>query len=496
METSAQLQEEIQELKRQKLYKLQQLENYQAANKLEFFNTAVLPANPPQAKLLRAWVNQSYKIFTFTGGNRSGKTTIATIIAFSSMFGEWPWDHAFLNEVPFKVLIIGQRWEEHIKKTLVPKLEEWWPANRELQTSKNSLGIKSEWIDVKTGSVLHIMSNRQDSDAFESADYDLIIPDEPPTEKVHEAATRGLIDRGGRQLFTATLLKEPWVNQKIIKALNPDGTPDRTVYNVHAEMDDNIGYGLTQKNVDAYKWRYRNNPELLSARVKGVPSYLSGLVLGMFSRETHLKPRLKDKNGKYRIPLHWIVDISIDVHPRENQAVLFIATAPSGNRYIVDEIWMACNPTELGQEIMRYVLRNSYRVGRIIIDPLSVGDTNSPEGTIFDKIDKVLKAYEDMPTLEVASKDKTAGILNIKEHLEGITGEPSLWFTEDLVRTIFEIEGWMYDKDTQKPQDKDDHMMENLYRLLNLETEWYALDDEDEDEEDASPQGGSSVTGY
>ena len=74
--------------------------------------------------------------------------------------------------------------------------------------------------------------------------------------------------------------------------------------------------------------------------------------------------------------------------------------------------------------------------------------------------------------LEIAVKDRELGILEVKNHLVGPNNEPSIFFFDDLKRTIFEIEGYMYDEDTQKPLDKDDHMMENLYRLLLLNTKY------------------------
>ena len=112
---------------------------------------------------------------------------------------------------------------------------------------------------------------------------------------------------------------------------------------------------------------------------------------------------------------------------------------------------------------------NSYRVGRVIIDPLSKGDSNNDE-TAYEIIANILMRYD--MVLETATKDKDQGILQIKDHLKGPNGEPSIWFFDDLVRTIYEIEGWMWDKDTQKASKDDDDMMECLYRLLLLNTQW------------------------
>lgn len=395
--------------------------------------------------------------------HNSGKTTLSAVIAISSLLGYWPWDKSKtpLNDVPCKVLILGQKWEDHIAKTVVPKLWEWWPKKIPVKTRKNQY-TDYVWT-LKNGSVLHIASNRQEVDTFEGADYDVFLPDEPPKELNYDAITRGLIDRGGRTLLTATILKEPWVDRKIIRAKNEDGTPDRTVFNVHTTMDGNVGYGLLKKEVDKYKWRNRDNSELLQARVEGIPAYMQGLVLPPFKREIHLKSR-------FPIPTDWLVDLEIDVHPRERQAVLFIATNPRNERYLCDEIWMHGDGTAVGHAIVRRILQHGYlRVNYIEIDPLAKSDSNN-EDTTRGKIDKVLRKFalnnkwfnprpptntsydEGIFCVGIATKDKDSGILSIKEHLKGANNEPSLWIFDDLIRTIYEIEGWMYDKDTQKPQ--------------------------------------------
>jgi len=55
---------------------------------------------------------------------------------------------------------------------------------------------------------------------------------------------------------------------------------------------------------------------------------------------------------------------------------------------------------------------------------------------------------------------------------------PSLFVFSDLRRTIMEFEGYMWDEETQKPMKKDDHMMENLYRLCLWDTQYIPLEDE------------------
>ena len=212
---------------------------------------------------------------------------------------------------------------------------------------------------------------------------------------------------------------------------------------------------------------------------------MSGLVLPQWKRNKHVVKRFK-------VPLNWMVDVLIDVHPRERQAILFIATAENGHRYLVNEIWDHGDGRWIAENIIRCASQNNYRINRVAIDPLAKGDSNQDHST-YEKIAQIL-ARHDMP-LEVASKDKDNGIILIKEHLEGPNGEPSLFVFDDLVVTIKEIEGWLWDEKTQKAKKVDDHFPENLYRALLLDTKYYEPEDEEDDSIYHSDHR-NAITGY
>lgn len=422
----------------------------------------------------------------FAGGVVHHNTTIGTIIAFSVLFGYWPWNKKkihFPHNKPRKIRYIGQDWEKQISKVVIPEMEKWWPANRSVAKKKNNQGIEATWNDTLTGGTIEIMSNGQESDLHEGWSGDLIVYDEPPKRPIRVANARGLIDRNGRELFCMTLLKEAWVAREVIKAVDADGIPDKTIFNISGDIANNIGFGITQEGVDQYIKTLTEDE--IEARIKGIPSYMSGLVYPAFDRRVHLCNRFK-------IPLDWIIDISIDIHPREKQAVLFCAVSPKGNKYLVNEIWEHGDGKWVAEEIVRCIKHCNYRVGSVIIDPLSKGDSNN-ENTVFDKIQMVLWSYG--ISLMTASKDKNSGILEIKNHLKGPNNEPSLFIFNDLVRTIFEIEGYTYDKETQKPIDKDDHMMENLYRLMLLNTIWSPVEFEFEKHDQTQIYHGRSLVG-
>lgn len=478
------------ELIRKETELLEKMAEYRRGNLIEFFDKEPSPGpNLKQAELLEGWLDPFFKTFTFTGGNRLGKTTIGTLLGLSTMFGKFLWNnksllHLFNHTQPRKIRLVGQDWEKSVKTVTIPELEKWWPKNRPLHTKKNNVGVDAMWKDEKTGSTLEIMSNGQESDLFEGWSGDLVIYDEPPKRDIRIANARGLVDRLGRELFVMTLLKEAWVDREVIKATLPDGKPDPRVFSVHGQSYDNVGYGITKEGLEIFASKLTD--EEREARIKGIPSYMSGLVYPTFQRKTHFSKR-------FEVPLDWMVDIAIDVHPREKQAALFVATDPRNDRYVVEEIWDHGDGTWIGEHVVKAAKYHSYRVNRIVIDPLSKGDSNNKDDT-FSKVAKVLMAHGYV--LETATKDKEQGILEIKKHLMGPNGKPSIFFFDDLVRTIFEIEGYMWDKETQKPQDKDDHMMENLYRLLLLNTKWEEQEDFDDIDYGSHRENRDAMTGY
>ena len=446
--------------------------------------------NPKQAAILEAFKNPQYKTFGYSSGNRSGKTTIATILALSVIRGEYMWNkqslaHLFPHRNPRKVRYIGQGWHDHIKAVVIPELEKWWPKSCKVEKHGNGIITDTYWRDVETMSTIELMSNNQNPKEHEGWSGDLLVYDEPPRREIYIANARGLVDRRGREVFAVTLLNEPWIDREIVKKQDEFGNPDRNVFWVQGNTYDNVGYGITEEGIEEFKKKL--TAEEIQARIYGVPVYLQGLVYPEFNRKEHLVRHFK-------VPLDWMVDIAIDVHPRERQASLFLATDPRGDRYVCDEIWDYGDGTQVAEAIVRKVKQNVYRVNRCAIDPLAKGDKNNPE-TTYQKIFNVLARY-DLP-LETATKDRDAGILSVKQHLKGPNGKASLFLMDNCQRFLYEIEGYMWDSKTGKPRDEDDHMCENLYRLCLLNTRYYEPEEEEINYAHSSfDTGRNKVTGY
>ena len=490
-----QIKRELAEARKRHAANLLKEQAYINSNLLEFFTpfdgevdphkTLPVPKqHPKQVELFEAFKDRTKKVFTYTGGNRTGKTVSGVDITWCYVTGTWLWSGEkiwFPHRRPRRIRIVGQDWEKHIKTVVIPALWQWMPRNHVSlkggKPKKNSLGVEAFWEDERTGSTIEIMSNRQETSLFEGWDGDLIYYDEPPSRNNRTACTRGLVDRQGKELFCMTLLKEPWVDREVIQAELDNGMPDPSVFNVHATMYDNVGYGITIDGVRDFKSKLTK--EERDARIDGIPSYMSGLVCKHFRKKT------KASGGhiveRFDIPSDWPVDIMIDIHPRKEQAVLFTAVSPQQIKYCCFEIWEHGSGEQIADQIMRIVSRNNLRVNRIGCDPLAKGDSNANAGdTTFSKMANVFARFGH--ELETASKDKVSGIIEINNHLKGPNNEPSLFFFSDLKRTVHNVSGWMYDDDTQKPSKEADDQCENLYRTLLWDTEYTLPEYEELDE--------------
>lgn len=431
----------------------------------------------------------------FGGGIVHHNTFLGVTLAISTAIGKYIWSGDrlwFPHNEPREIRYIGQGLHDHLEDVVIPAFHKLWPRARPVSVKKDKEGLETKWTDRKTGSVIHILSNTQPPKKQEGWYGDLVVFDEPPSRDIYLANTRGLTDREGKEIFCCTLIDEPWIHQEIVRKRMDDGRPDPSIYSVVADTYDNVGYGITKKGADQYKNKLR--PEEIEARIHGQPAYMSGLILPMFSRNStkhggHLMPR-------FDIPSHWPVDIAIDVHPRKKQAILFCATDTHNFKYLCDEIWDNGNADWIADKIIKMVHKRKYRVNKIIIDPLSKGDGNN-EYTMFETIEN--KLFAQGIILETATKDKDQGIIEIKEHLRGPNGMASCFVFNDLVRTIYEAEGWMWDEKTQKASKNDDDMMENLYRIMLLGTEYSSPIMDmygDEPYESPSDSGRDPVTGY
>lgn len=483
---------------------IRMVESYEKDNKILYLNkkdkghlgaNGKWELNEPQKQLIEAFSTGKYNTFTYTGANRIGKTFISFILIYSILVGRFPWEweddskegwiwdlYGWRNQ-KIKIRWIGQDWTKHIATVLIPKIDELWPKSRPLLKAKNQQVVYSFFVDETTGNTLEIMSVNQDESLFEGWSGMAVFFDEPPPRGHYIAIARGLIDTKGICAFFCTLLKQAWLDKDIINATLDDGTPDPTVYNCHADITANIGHGISQRGVDDFAKRLTEEEK--DARLKGIPSYKSGLILNI-DKSKHILER-----PSY-IPHDWIVNISIDYHPNKKQHILFEATDRHNLKYLIFEIVGHGDGTWIGEQIIDKILRYKLRINRIIIDPLSKGDGNN-ENTVYAKVETVLFRYGYM--LETATKSKSDGIILINNLLWTPNKIPAYFIYRDMPVTIRQLTNWMFDS-SGKPSKEDDDMCENAYRLALISEDYWLPEDEEDDYKPQKRGTGNKVTGY
>jgi len=166
-----------------------------------------------------------------------------------------------------------------------------------------------------------------------------------------------------------------------------------------------------------------------------------------------------------RPPRDYSIYYAIDPHPQTPHAVLFCAVSPLGQRFYYADLFDHCSIARLAEQVLKRV--DGYNVVAARVDPLAyVNDPITETNMAFEMAMNGL-------VVEKATKALAQGILKVQDSLRQRDPQP-LYFCPTAKRTLWEIQRYSWDdKRENKPVDKDDHMMENLYRLELMEPWWH-----------------------
>lgn len=318
-----------------------------------------------------------------------------------------------------------------------------------------------------------VQSYKNSPQSAESDDWDLIHVDEPCPEDMFIAHARGLMDRNGSYMFTCTPVIEMWINDKFTP-------PGRTGMegDVDVRFEDEVdGVKLSKYIItgSVYDNPYRTaagvaefmsslNEEDKQCRIYGYPLALAGAVYREFIYDMHVLCDVPKGWKEFWLPPRdYTVRVAWDVHgAKRPQAILLCATAPDGTVFFYDEMFyeplIKPNAELLKQKLEPYFVADQ------LIDPRAC-IVNPVTGTA-DVLD-ALAEYD--LYFDKGSKDMMQGISATKEKLlerHVVTNLPTIYFSPKLKETLYEFSHYVYDLEKNVPIDKDDHMMENLRRLV------------------------------
>lgn len=399
------------------------------------------------------------------------------------LFKEFPWKK--------KGRIISD--PTNLTKNIIPELKFWFPEGR-YTTNKGNKTFESYW-QTDTGWEFDMMTYEQDPREFEGVTLGWAWFDEPPPEAIFKA-TVSRMRKGGIIIITATPLAGSAYlydafakgNYKVEVTAEEGGATieyERKVAYIEAGIESackthGVRGHLEHEHIMNIISEY--SEEEKQARIYGKFQHLVGLVFKRWNRKIHVvKPFALD-------PTEYVVWHALDPHPRTKDAGLWVAIDRKGRKFVVDELWVK---PDNGTKELAYLLKNKhsqYRVVKQLIDPsASIVNQHDEDGkSLTERLNALGCSYED------ASKERTLAnqrIMDAMTYQKLESGEfiqaPELYVFENCQQLIWEIEHWRWQElkgrsaETRNvpnaPIDKDDHLIEDLGRILIQEPQWFPI---------------------
>src|SRR3990167_5390463 len=412
----------------------------------------------------------------FIAGNGVGKTAAGANIVTNILYGPQSsyFEKPLFQKFPYikKGRIISD--PTTIKEKIIPELKKWFPGNEAnnipeafYETSKEGKNYESK-IKTNNGWEIDLMSNEQDVKEFESVDLGFVWIDEPMAkDRFMASLARGR--RGMIIFWTFTQLTySAWIKEWL------DTNIGVLVQTVEAEMEDACKiHGVRGVFEHAHIKRIADSyPEdEKQARVFGKFGHLIGRVHKRFSRKIHvIKPFKLD-------PRKYTTYMALDPHPRVPDHVMWVSVDKNGTKFISAELLSDGLVRDLRERVLQIEDSHNLRIEDRLIDPAGYVDDQHREeksvgSQLFDMGFNFIKG----------SKNLMAGIKRTNDALDYETKEgqmfrpPELFIFDTCPITIKQMEEYVWadykgsSKDEKqpmgRPKDINDHMPENLHRLL------------------------------
>lgn len=395
--------------------------------------------------------------------------------------------------VPAKILVLEDDWDT-ADRILVSgegeragKFKYYIPEEALASTpGRNAQGYVCEY-EFVNGSLIRMDTEKSfinDPNSFEGDTNDVIHYDEGKKRALRVALKRGLADRYGYEIFTLTPLCEPWIYHEVHKRCWTDPNYSEFFF----DTDDLIKAGfVSQEGWDEFVSTMTEDEK--EARAQGKWVFLKGLVYPEFT------PKLYKDGGNLCEPIDidWVakngsVYVAIDPHSRQPLTALILVADNKGRLILWKEIFKKCMIDEfcdlLKAELMYMGTDKDGKpeskmlpVVRYIIDPIAFIEDPVSGLTWADEFN-----LHDIP-VEEAPKNRAQGILACRQAFNNPkTKDRRLVICTNCTETLREIQLYVYQEwkagdrsEKEKPVDKDDHMMECMYRLVVGDPQYYDM---------------------
>lgn len=315
-----------------------------------------------------------------------------------------------------------------------------------------------------------VVSFKQDPMSSESSQWDFAHIDEPIPEPMWKAISRGFMDTGGKAWFTCTPLVELWINDfflgsRVKMTEHSDPRIDGKKLIITGSSRDNKY--LSEENIKDFAMTLKKDE--YDTRILGRPSGSGGLVYPQFDHNVHVYTeddmqkwmKAKGWGDMDDPPRDFTVRLYLDLHSATPDAALFAATGPQDYTFFFHEIFERRLLSFLAEDILKVMEGRFWNT--TWIDLLAFKESPVDDTCWAD--DLANRGIVGMP----APKEKTRGIRETQEYLakRDTNGKPKCMFSSRLTETLYEFEHYVWDPKKQNVTiDKDDHMMEDLYRAV------------------------------
>ena len=423
-------------------------------------------------------------------GNRFGKSDCGAAEDCAFALGERMWlpktdplRYAGIPQHSVKLLLICTNWSKadeiftnRSEGTSQGKLFKFLPQESIVDVENDHGGhtckitVRSIWGGLSTISLDTVASFQQNPLKAESSDWDAVHVDEPIPRDMWVGVSRGLQDRNGKAWFTCTPLTEPWIND-LFHATKRDKLSQEEP-NVHGHYVTLLGRSSDNPYTNE-EGRAIFNAGLtaaeLAARSEGIPLEQTGMVYDEFDDDKHVfSTTPADWTDVNHPPKNYTIRFALDPHPSTPHAMLFAATSPTGRVYLFNEIFDPCDAEQLARQF--HEVTDGYFVAGGIADPSAYILAPNTKRSMADDL------MEHGVFFEKGPKDPSRGILAVRTAL----ARPGyINVAHNLKEFLYEIDRYVWDpKRPNRARDKDDHMMENFYRLVLTDLSFIPQEDE------------------
>jgi len=438
---------------------------------------------------INAFASDDYFILFLSAANGVGKTALASnIIANLCYGGNNPWFRGKLFE-DWQYLKKGRIITESdlVEKNVVNELKNWLPKDR-FATKKAGKHYESRWF-TDTGWDWDIMTYDQDPMQFEGVTLGWAWFDEPPPDVLLKA-TISRMRKGGVIIITATpisgsahlydMFAQGEVETTVqLREGDDPVTVKRRIFHLTADVESvckehGIRGHLEHKHIAQMVAEYPEDER--QARVYGKFQHLIGLVYKQWNRDVHvIDPFPLD-------PREYAVYHSLDPHPRNPDAGIWVAVDRKGRKFVVDEYYE--NPDTVKHLAMDIKKKNSqYRMEQpFVIDPSATIVDQHTERCLATMLQEEGLHYIPASKSRAASDKRIETALDYNMQNGEMLKAPELYVFSTCKRTIWEVEHWRWaewkgktgmDRNRKEQKiDKDDHEIECLGRILFQEPQF------------------------